>query len=284
MKKDVSLLLEIIEKHLLKNNVHVELVEKMLKKLSKDLSKDNDLTFDKITQNISYQIQSIISKCVATFDIDKKYKPYVMLVCGINGSGKTTMIGKMAVLLKEYGWNIIIAECDTYHKNSKQILRDIVGIKNEDFVVERKISKDTPVKIAISAYKKALKENKDILIVDTSGRSQNNKILMSELLKIKQKLHKFSKEMPHDVVLVVDSCHGYSALDQIITYNKTIGITGIVLTKLDINKNPGIIVSICGILKNIKIFGICYGEESDKIDDIDPKKIADSVLSGLEEI
>ncbi len=279
MKQEILFFLEKIEEHLLKSDIHVDIVEKIMKSIIKEIDKNN-LSKKEIIRKISCKIETMISKYISTFDIDKKYKPYVMLVCGVNGVGKTSVVGKMSLLLKKYGWNIIISECDTHRKESKQQLCDIISNEGEKYILSAENKEDTPAKIAIKSYNKAVKENKDILIIDTSGRLQNNKNLMIELLKIKQKLNKISKDLPHDVVLVVDSCCGYNAIEQATIYNNLIGITGIIATKLDISKHPGIILSICCKF-NIKIFGICYGKENNKIDDLNPRRFADLLLHGI---
>ena len=279
MKQDVLSFLEKVEECLLKSDVHIDIVEKIINTVARKIVKNKNITKKEVIEIVSNKIQSMMKKYIKDFDIDTENKPYVMLVCGVNGSGKTTTIGKMTVLLKKYGWDIMIAECDNYHTSAKSQLFDMVELDKDDIVFASSLS-DTPVKVVIEAYKNAVKKNKDILLIDTSGRLHNNSALMDELKKVKKKLYKITNNTLNDVVLIIDSTCGYNSLEQAKLYDRMIGITGIVATKIDIAKRPGIILSICEKL-NIKVFGVCYGEEKDKIDDLDLKKFTNSILQDV---
>ncbi len=280
MDKESIAFLEKIEEYLIKNNVHMDIVKTLMNNLSRAVLKKN-LKKDEIINSLKKDISFSMQKFVKNFDIDVPQKPYVMLICGVNGSGKTTTIGKMANLLQSYGWDILVAGCDTYRAGANKQLSDWVDDPETTFFSYDNNS--LPSKIAIDAYSKAKKEGKDILMIDTSGRTQNNSDLMSELLKIKQKLKKTSIYIPHDTVLVIDANCGYNALEQADMYNNLIGITGVIATKFDIVKNPGILMSVCKKL-NVPVYGVSDGEEKDKIHDLDCDKFADLVLSGIDEL
>lgn len=279
MKPEMLQFLENVEDYLLKSNIHVDIVEEIMNFLAYKTLQNDRLNKENIVELLSDQIEFMIKKYVANFDIEQQSKPYVMLVCGVNGTGKTTTIGKMANLLKEYEWDIMIAACDTYRAGAENQLRDLVKIDQDDFITSCK-DNDTPTKIVVRAYNKACLKNKDVLIIDTSGRLQNNQDLMAELFKMKQKLHEISNRIPHEVVLIIDTNSGYNAMEQAKMYDDLIGITGIIATKVDISKRPGMILSICKKF-NIKIFGICNGEEKDKINDLDPKAFAEAILCDI---
>ena len=280
MQKEILNFLEKIEEYLLKSNIHIEIVEEIMNFLAHKAIQNNDITKTEIVELVSNKIQSMMKQHIANFDVESCHKPYVMIVCGINGSGKTTTIGKMTNLLKECDWSVMIAACDTYRAAAETQLRDWVSENVDDFITMEKES-DTPSKIAIRAYRKACENKKDVLIIDTSGRLQNNQDLMAELFKMKQKLHEISNTVPNDVVLIIDANNGYNAMEQARIYNELIGITGIIATKLDIAKRPGTILSICSKF-NIKIFGVCNGENKDSINDLDPKAFADAILCDIE--
>ena len=281
MHKDIILFLEKIEEYLLKTNIHTDIVKTLMNNLSRAVLK-KDLKQEEIINFLKQDISFSMKKFVRNFNIEVPQKPYVMLICGVNGSGKTTTIGKMANLLQSYGWNILVAGCDTYRAGANKQLADWVAEPEKTFFSDSN-NNGLPSKIAVDAYNKAKKDDKDILMIDTSGRTQNNADLMSELLKIKQKLKKTSIHIPHDTVLVIDANCGYNALEQADMYNSLIGITGIIATKFDIVKNPGILMSVCKKL-NVPVYGVSDGEEKDKIHDLDCDKFADLVLSGLDEI
>lgn len=282
MNEESLVFLEKIEEYLLKSNIHIDIVKEIMNILANKVIKNQQITKKEIIKLVENSIKQMISKYTVDFDIENVEKPYVMLVCGINGSGKTTTIGKMINLLNDYGWNLLVAGCDTYRAGAEKQLRDWVQDKQNDFISIEKET-DTPSKIAVRAYNIAKTKNKDILIVDTSGRLQNNQDLMAELLKIKQKLKEISIKIPNDVVLIIDSSCGYNALEQAKMYNDLIGITGIIATKIDIAKKPGIILSICKKF-NIKIFGVCNGEEKDKINSLDPQGFVDAILCDINKI
>lgn len=279
MKQSVLLFLEKVEECLLKSNVHIDIVEKIINTVARKIVKNKNTTKEEVLEMVSNKIKTMMKKHIKDFDIDQENKPYVMLVCGVNGSGKTTTVGKMAVLLKKYGWNLMIAECDNYNINAKSQLLDIVDLDKDDFIFASSLS-DTPAKVAVKAYKSAVKKNKDILLIDTSGRLQKNKALMDELQKVKKELYKITNNTLNDVVLVVDATCGFNALKQVKIYDEIVGITGIIATKIDIAKRPGIILSVCEKF-NMKIFGVCNGEKKDEINDLDLNKFTNAILQDV---
>ena len=282
MNQEILVFLEKVEEYLLKSNIHDDIVKEIMDYLAHKTIQNENITKQDIINLLSIRIETMISKYVAEFEIDKVEKPYVMLVCGINGSGKTTTIGKMIHLLDTLGWDLLVACCDTYRAGAEKQLSDWVKDTKNDFIsIEN--DKTSPSKIATKAYNLAVERNKDILIIDTSGRIQNNQDLMAELLKIKQKLKEISNKVPHDTVLIIDSSCGYNALEQAKMYNDLIGIDGIIATKIDISKKPGIILSIVKNL-NIKIFGVCDGEEKEKIDELDAHKFTNSILCDIDKL
>ena len=281
-KEDLAFL-EKVEEYLLQTNIDISIVKDLMNGLAKKLFKSNrEYSNLEIIELLKLNVLSMMTRYVKNFDIESMDKPYVMLVCGINGSGKTTTIGKMVKLLNEYNWDVLVAGCDTYRAAAEDQLQSwIRDIKNG--FIGKEHDNDTPSKIAIRAYNTAVKQQKDVLIIDTSGRLQNNQDLMAELVKLKQKLKEFSYKIPHDVVLVIDATCGYNAIEQAKMYNELIGITGIILTKTDITKQVGTILSICNKF-DIGIFGVSNGEGKDDIDDFDPKKFTEELFNNIDKI
>ena len=283
IKKEDLAFLEKIEEYLLQTNVDTEIVEELMNGLTKKLFKSkSQYAKQDLIEILKLNVLSMMTKYVKNFDIESTSKPYVMLVCGINGSGKTTTIGKMVKLLNEYNWNVLVASCDTYRAAAENQLQSWVKDIKDSFIGKEN-DNDTPSKIAARAYNTAVRKQKDVLIIDTSGRLQNNQDLMAELVKLKQKLKEFSYKIPHDVVLVVDATCGYNAIEQAKMYNELIGITGIILTKTDISQKAGAILSICKQF-NLGIFGVSNGEEKNDIDDFDPKKFTEDLFCNIDKI
>ena len=218
------------------------------------------------------------------FKIDEDKKPYVILLCGMNGSGKTTTIGKMVKLLRSFNWSVVVGACDTFRAVASEQLRIWTSNGKDDFMdndfVFKEHNNETSTKIALKALKVAQENKKDVLIIDTAGRVQNNQDLMAELLKMKQKICSYVRGAPHDVVLIVDSNCGYSAMEQVKMYNDLIGITGIIATKMDISVSAGSILSVCHLFK-IPIYGITNGEKEGDIKDLNPEEFADMLLQDI---
>ena len=282
MNKDLVSFLEKIEEHLIDKNIHINIVKEVMNLLANKVISTKNITKDDIIKILFLYFKNIMINYTANFHITEENRPYVMLVCGVNGSGKTTTIGKMVKLLKSLDWSVVVAACDTYRPAAEEQLRIWIENDASEFVF-REYENETTYKIALKALKIAEKQNKDVVIIDTAGRLQNNQNLMAELLKMKQKLKEHSHMAPHDVVLIIDANCGYNAIQQAKMYNELIGITGIIATKIDISKSAGAILSICKMF-NIPIYGITNGEGENDIDDLDPDKFTKSLLSGLETI
>ena len=276
--------LEKIEEYLMHIGVYMPVVKELMnyllhKVLSRKIVKNSEiiaLLRDKIIEMMTARAK--------LFKIDEDKKPYVILLCGMNGSGKTTTIGKMVKLLRSFNWSVVVGACDTFRAVASEQLRIWTSNGKDDFMdndfVFKEHNNETSTKIALKALKVAQENKKDVLIIDTAGRVQNNQDLMAELLKMKQKICSYVRGAPHDVVLIVDSNCGYSAMEQVKMYNDLIGITGIIATKMDISITAGSILSVCHLFK-IPIYGITNGEKEGDIKDLNPKEFADMLLQDI---
>ena len=283
MNKEIVDFLKKIEAYLITCNIEISITQKIMNFLVYKVMQNENISRKEIIDAVASRLQIMANEYIANINIDEQRKqPYVMILCGVNGVGKTTTIGKMVSIFKKSNYDVMVATCDTYRPAANSQLMDCSGLDANDFICMSKET-DVPYKIAVKAYNTAVERGKDILIIDTSGRLHNNQNLMAELLKIKYKLHEISFYIPNDVVLIVDASGGYNLLEQAKMYNDLIGITGIIATKLDIARKPGIILSICEKF-NIKIFGICDGEERNKIRELEPKSFADAILSDINDI
>ena len=204
--------------------------------------------------------------------------PQVILVAGVNGSGKTTTIGKLASQFKEAGKDIVIAACDTFRAAAVQQL-EVWGTRAGVPVLKASANSD-PAALAYQAYKLAKEEGKDLLIIDTAGRLQNRQDLMEELAKIVRVIRKIDSSAPHNTLLVLDATTGQNAISQVEVFKKMVDISGLVMTKLDGSAKGGILVALAAKF-DLPIHAIGIGEGIDDLSPFDPDQFA-SILTGLE--
>lgn len=205
-------------------------------------------------------------------------KPQVILIAGVNGSGKTTTIGKLSSQFKEAGKDIVIAACDTFRAAAVEQL-EIWGKRVEVPVLKASNNSD-PAALAYKAYTLAKEEAKDLLIIDTAGRLQNRTDLMEELAKIVRVIKKIDSEAPHNTLLVLDATTGQNAISQVEVFRKMVDISGLVMTKLDGTAKGGILVALASKF-GLPIHAIGIGEGIDDLSPFDPEDFA-SVLTGLD--
>ncbi len=205
-------------------------------------------------------------------------QPQVILIAGVNGSGKTTTIGKLSSQFKEAGKDIVIAACDTFRAAAVEQL-EIWG-KRVGVPVLKASNNSDPAALAYKAYTLAKEEAKDLLIIDTAGRLQNRTDLMEELAKIVRVIKKIDSEAPHNTLLVLDATTGQNAISQVEVFRKMVDISGLVMTKLDGTAKGGILVALASKF-GLPIHAIGIGEGIDDLSPFDPEDFA-SVLTGLD--
>ncbi len=201
--------------------------------------------------------------------------PFVIMVVGVNGVGKTTTIGKMAKKFKQAGQSVLLVAADTFRAAAVAQLT-IWGDRNDVAVVHQKEGTD-PSAVAFSAMEQAVAEDYDVVIVDTAGRLHTQVNLMEELKKIKRVMGKKLPGAPHEIMLVLDATTGQNALSQAKLFNAAVDITGLALTKLDGTAKGGIVASICRELA-IPIRFIGIGEQIDDLRDFDPDEFLDALF------
>jgi fused signal recognition particle receptor len=218
---------------------------------------------------VENEIASILSPVAKSLEIDAFPRPQVILVIGVNGSGKTTTIAKLAHVFMEQDYGVMLAAGDTFRAaaiGQLQVWADRVGVP----IVSGPEGGDA-AGVVFDAVKRATKEGIDVLIVDTAGRLQNKTELMDELAKIRRVLGRLNPAAPHDVVLVLDATTGQNALSQIEVFKEIAGVTGLVMTKLDGSARGGILVAAAKQF-GLPIHAIGVGET---IDDLRPFKAQD---------
>ena len=190
---------------------------------------------------VADELEKILRPVAEPLEIDAFPRPQVILVVGVNGSGKTTTIAKLAHLFQEQDYSVLLAAGDTFRAaaiEQLQIWADRAGVP----VIKGPEGSDSSA-IVYDGVKKATAEGIDVLIVDTAGRLQNKKDLMDELAKIRRVLGRLNPAAPHDVVLVLDATTGQNALSQIEVFREVAGVTGLVMTKLDGTARGGVMVA-----------------------------------------
>lgn len=260
------------------------------KKLGRDILEglEETLILSDISAGVAAKISALVSKKRFDKDVDEKTvktylaeviaellsgsekeillnkKPFVFLMSGVNGAGKTTSIAKLAALYQKMGKKVLIAAGDTFRAAAVEQLEIWAGRANVDFI-SAPIGSD-PASLAYDALKKAMAENYDVLFIDTAGRLQNKEGLMAELSKIHRTLKKLDETAPHESVMVLDATSGQNALSQLEHFLNTAGITSLIITKLDGSSKGGVLISLFDKFK-IPISFIGTGE---KITDIAP--------------
>jgi fused signal recognition particle receptor len=191
-------------------------------------------------------------------------KPHVIMVVGVNGVGKTTTIGKLAYNYQTAGKKVLIAAADTFRAAANEQLE--IWAQRAGVAIVNQLHGADPASVAFDALKSAMANNTDVLIIDTAGRLHTKVNLMEELKKIKRVLQKLIPDAPHDILLVLDATTGQNAIQQAKQFGATVGITGLVLTKLDGTAKGGVVIAISHEL-NIPVKFIGVGE---KIEDLQP--------------
>ncbi|CAK8163510.1 fused signal recognition particle receptor [Candidatus Xenohaliotis californiensis] len=218
-----------------------------------------------ISPILSQYVKSILTPSIKPLENSFIHKPYVIMVCGVNGSGKTTTIGKIAYKYRNMGLKTLIAACDTFRASAVEQLGIWAERAKCDFFAGSENA--DPASVAYKALDKALNNYYDLLIVDTAGRLHTQNNLMAELAKIARVLSKQIPEAPHDILLVLDTTTGQNALNQVGHFLSLINITGLVLTKLDGTAKAGAIVNIISNHNNLKIRAIGNGEKITDLSD-----------------
>ncbi len=226
---------------------------------------------------VADEIEKVLTR-VAKPLITDKARPQVMLVIGVNGSGKTTTIAKLAAILKDQGLKVMVAAGDTFRAAAIGQLRtwaDRIGVP----IVAGAEGGDA-AGLAHEALRRATAEGIDLLIVDTAGRLQNKRELMDELAKIRRVLGKLDPDAPHDVLLVLDATTGQNALNQIEVFKEVAGVTGMVMTKLDGTARGGVLVA-AAEKYGLPIHAIGVGEKVDDLRGFDPREVS-RIIAGVE--
>ncbi len=231
-------------------------------------------TESEVRRVMADEIERVLAPVAKPLEITAFPRPHVILVVGVNGSGKTTTIAKLASLLKEQDYSVMLAAGDTFRAAAIGQLKtwaDRIGVP----VISGQQGADA-AGLVWDAVRAATDAGTDVLIVDTAGRLQNRRELMDELAKVRRVLGRINVEAPHDVVLVLDASNGQNALSQIDVFREVAGVTGLVMTKLDGSARGGVLVAAAEKF-GLPIHAVGVGETIDDLRPFDPRELAQAI-------
>jgi fused signal recognition particle receptor len=255
--------LDELEEILLKADLGIEMADRIRDRLSTGRH-ERDISVDDVRAVLAEEVANVLEPVAKPLELIADAKPHVILVVGVNGTGKTTTIGKLAHQFIRDGKSVMLAAGDTFRAAAIDQLKIWAGRVGAD-VVAKDVGAD-PAGVAFEALGQARENGVDVLLIDTAGRLQNKGDLMSELAKVVRVLKKFDAEAPHTVLLVLDATTGQNALSQVETFREIAGVTNLVVTKLDGSARGGIVVAIADKF-GLPINAIGVGEG---IDDFEP--------------
>ena len=269
-------LLEQLEDQLLMADVGIQATQKITSSLTERLKRKQLGEEESLLQALKKTMEAILEPCEVPLVPETPHKPYVILMVGVNGAGKTTTVGKLAQQFKSQGHRVMLAAGDTFRAAAVEQLQRW-GEKLDIPVVRQEQGADS-ASVIFDALQSARARNIDILIADTAGRLHTQSNLMEELEKIKRVMGKLDAQAPHETLLVLDAVTGQNALSQASHFRDTIGVSGIVLTKLDGTAKGGMIFSVAEQLK-LPIRYIGVGEDAQDLRPFRSHEFVDALLS-----
>lgn len=274
-KKIDDELFEELEEQLLIADIGVPTTSKIIKNLTEHASRKELQDAELLYQQLKVEMADILEPVAQPLEIDSTKKPYVILMVGVNGVGKTTTIGKLARKFQAEGKSVMLAAGDTFRAAAVEQLQ-VWGERNHIPVVAQSTGSDS-ASVIFDAMQSAAARNIDILIADTAGRLQNKNNLMDELKKIVRVMKKYDETAPHEIMLTLDAGTGQNAISQAKLFNEAVGLTGISLTKLDGTAKGGVIFAIADQFK-LPIRYIGVGEKIEDLREFNAKEFIEALF------
>ena len=273
-KKIDDLLLEELEEILITSDIGVKTTQQLLAKVSEKVKRKELEDADHLKKTLQEEMFLILRQQESPLDVSSA-NPFVIMVIGVNGTGKTTTLSKMAQKFKSQGKSVLLVAGDTFRAAAIEQL-EIWGQRVGCEVVKHQSGSD-PSAVVFDALRAGKARHSDIIIVDTAGRLHTKVNLMEELKKVKRIMAREIPESPHEILLVLDATTGQNAISQAKMFNRELGVTGIALTKLDGTAKGGILISISDELK-IPIRYIGIGEKAEDLRDFNARDFVDALF------
>ncbi|KKJ76982.1 cell division protein FtsY [Kiloniella litopenaei] len=266
--------IEELEELLITSDLGVTTATRLTENLAKTRF-NKDVEPHEVSEALAADIATILEPVATPLEVDKSKSPHIILMVGVNGSGKTTTIGKLATQYKAQGLNVTLAAGDTFRAAAIEQLQ-IWGERTGCPVVAKETGSDA-AGLAYEAIERARSENADVVLIDTAGRLHNKSDLMSELQKVIRVIKKLDENAPHDVVLVLDATTGQNAVSQVGTFKELVDVTGLVVTKLDGSARGGILVALAEKF-GLPVHAIGVGETADDLRPFTAKDFSRSLM------
>ena len=266
--------LDAVEEALVESDMGVDTTLKIIDSLEDRVARDKYMSFDELVAMLRDEISSLIDDGGEPFDFSKK--PYIVLVVGVNGVGKTTTIGKLAYMLKQQGKKVILGAADTFRAAAVDQL-DIWAERAGVDIVKQSMGSD-PASVAYDTAKAAVARGADVALIDTAGRLHNRIDLMNELTKIRNVIRKVVPDGPHDVMLVLDASTGQNAFQQTTEVSRATDISSLVVTKLDGTAKGGVVVGVSDQF-HIPVKFIGVGEKISDLKPFDKQEFVEKLFS-----
>jgi fused signal recognition particle receptor len=276
-RKIDAAVLEDLESRLLTADVGVEATNEILSDLSRRVAKHELDDVEALLGALKSRLTDILKPCAQPLQIARGAKPFVILIVGVNGSGKTTSIGKLARTLRAEHLSVLMVAGDTFRAAAVEQLH--VWAERTDAAFSAQQTGADPGAVIFDALQSAQARKLDVVLVDTAGRLHSQSHLMDELKKVKRVIQRLDAEAPQEVLLVLDANQGQNALAQAQQFNAAVGVTGLVLTKLDGSARGGIVVAIARAMKlPIRFLGV--GEKPEDFGPFDAEAFASALIEG----
>jgi len=268
--------LEKIEEILLSSDIGFDTTEKIIESVKRNLKSEKDRSGDKIIDLIKEELTAVLSVANSSGKELSINKPYIILIVGVNGVGKTTTIGKLANNYKKIGKKVIVGAADTFRAAANEQLE--IWAKRADVDIIQSLKGTDPSSVVFETVKRAIDESYDLVLIDTAGRLHNKTNLMNELDKIRRVIKKLLPDAPHETLLIVDGNTGQNAILQAEEFAKVTDISGLIITKLDGTAKGGVVFQIVA-KQNIPVRFIGVGEGLDDLQEFDSNAFIEAIFS-----
>ena len=270
--------LDNLEEILITSDVGVDTTLRIIERIEKRVARDKFIGTEELQKILREEIMGLLAENdndVSENFLDVQTKPYVIMVVGVNGVGKTTTIGKLAAKFKAAGKNVYLGAADTFRAAAIEQL-EVWAERVQVPLIKQQMGSD-PASVAFDTLKSAMANNADVVIIDTAGRLHNKINLMNELTKIKRVMQKLVPEAPHEILLVLDASTGQNAFEQAKQFTKATEVNALALTKLDGTAKGGVVIGISDQFKiPVKYIGV--GEGIDDLQFFDKKSFIESLF------